>query len=83
MGNETWADAASGVEATGLPNDLHVQFDVDAFDAHSGMPGLHAVGRKVVAPERATVLPPDIFQRFENNAFWLNAQANIHAVRVV
>jgi sulfotransferase len=61
----------------------NVQFDVEAFDLHSGMPGLHAVGRKVVAPERATVLPPDIFQRFENNAFWLNAQANIHAVRVV
>ncbi|MBT2748706.1 MULTISPECIES: sulfotransferase [unclassified Lysobacter] len=61
----------------------NVQFDVSQFDAHTGMPGLHAVGRKVAAPERKTVLPPDIFRRFENEAFWLNRQANIRGVRVV
>jgi sulfotransferase len=37
----------------------------------------------VIASARTTVLPPDIFRRFENEAFWLNAQANIHGVRVV
>lgn len=60
-----------------------VQFDVREFDEHIGMPGLHAVGREVAASERATVLPPDIFRRFENEAFWLNARANIRGVRVV
>jgi sulfotransferase len=61
----------------------NVHFDAGEFDARTGMPGLHAVGRKVAAPERATVLPPDIFRRFENEAFWLNPRANIHGVRVV
>ena len=61
----------------------NVQFDVGEYDERAGMPGLHAVGRKVAAPDRSTVLPLDIFRRFENEAFWLNAQANIRGVRVV
>ncbi|WP_081944750.1 sulfotransferase family protein [Sphingopyxis sp. MWB1] len=61
----------------------NVHLDTEAFDAHTGMPGLHAVGRKVAAQERKTILPPDIFRRFENEAFWLNKQANIHGVPVV
>ncbi|GAB2492483.1 sulfotransferase [Pseudoxanthomonas sangjuensis] len=61
----------------------NVHFNVDEFDAHTGMPGLHAVGKKVAAAERKSVLPPDIFRRFENEAFWLNARANIRGVRVV
>lgn len=61
----------------------NVQFEADEFDARAGMPGLHTVGRKVVAQERATLLPPDVFRRFENDAFWLNTQANLRGVRVV
>lgn len=61
----------------------NVHFDTEEFDARTGMPGLHAVGNKVGARERGTVLPPDIFHRFENDAFWLNKQANIRGVRVV
>jgi sulfotransferase len=61
----------------------NVHFDAGEFDERTGMPGLHAVGRKVIAPERTTVLPPDIFRRFENDAFWLNVRANIHGVPVV
>lgn len=60
-----------------------VHLDTEAFDAHTGMPGLHMVGDKVAMHERRTILPPDIFRRFENDAFWLNTQANIHGVRVV
>ncbi|WP_233842664.1 sulfotransferase [Dyella sp. 2HG41-7] len=60
-----------------------VQFDADEFDARAGTPGLHAIGKKIVAQERTTVLPPDVFRRFENDAFWLNAQANPQSVRVV
>ncbi|HUB90466.1 MAG TPA: sulfotransferase [Dyella sp.] len=61
----------------------NVHFDADAFDARAGTPGLHTVGRKVVARTRSTLLPPDVFRRFENDAFWLNAQANPRGVRVV
>lgn len=61
----------------------NVHFDADEFDARAGTPGLHAIRKKVGAQERTTVLPPDIFRRFENDAFWSNAQANIRSVRVV
>lgn len=61
----------------------NVSFDADEFDKRAGTPGLHAVGKKVAAQERATVLPPDVFRRFENDAFWQNAQANVRGVRVV
>ncbi len=67
-----------------FPHDFNnVHFDVSEFDERTGMPGLHTVGRKVTAPERTTVLPPDIFHRFENESFWLNTRANIRGVRVV
>jgi len=61
----------------------HVQFDASEFDERTGMPGLHAVGSKVAARERATVLPPDLFRRFENDAFWRHASSNLRGVRVV
>jgi sulfotransferase len=84
-------DPAKAMEAVydfvGMPRFKHdfdnVNFDASAYDERTGMPGLHSVGRKVIASARTTVLPPDIFRRFENEAFWLNAQANIHGVRVV
>jgi len=61
----------------------NVQFDASEFDERTGMPGLHAVGSKVIARERGTLLPPDIFRRFENDAFWRNASSNLRGVRVV
>jgi sulfotransferase len=67
-----------------FPHDFdNVQFDADAFDMRAGTPGLHAVRKKVDAQQRTTVLPPDVFRRFENDAFWLNAQANLRGVKVV
>jgi sulfotransferase len=61
----------------------NVVFDVDEFDARTGMPGLHTVRRKVEARDRATVLPPDLFHRFENDAFWRHPASNLRGVRVV
>ena len=61
----------------------NVHFDADAFDLRAGTPGLHVIRKKVAAQEHTTVLPPDIFRRFENDAFWLNAQTNIRGVTVV
>ena len=29
------------------------------------------------------MLPPELFQRFENDAFWMNPDLNIHGVRVI
>lgn len=61
----------------------HVEFDAEKFDDRAGTPGLHRVRPKVTAQPRATILPPDLFHRFENDAFWRNPQANPRRVRIV
>lgn len=61
----------------------NVIFDAEAFDARAGTPGLHKVHKKIALPERTTILPPDVFRRFENDAFWINPQTNVRNVRVV
>ena len=45
-------------------------YDMIEFDLRLGTPGLHDVGRKVEARERKTILPPDLFLRYQNDAFW-------------
>jgi sulfotransferase len=61
----------------------NVDFDVDEFDRLAGTPGLHAVRRKIEAVERVSVLPPDLFQRFENDTFWHDPHLNPRGVRVI
>jgi sulfotransferase len=40
------------------------------FDLRLGTPGLHDVGRSVEARERKPILPPDLFTRYQKDAFW-------------
>jgi hypothetical protein len=47
----------------------HIDFDVSEFDQRAGTPGLHTVRGSVKAEPRATLLPPDLFQRFVDDAF--------------
>jgi len=60
-----------------------VEFDADEFDTRLGTPGLHRVGRKVEAKSRTTILPLDIFRRYENDNFWNEPSLNLRGVRVV
>jgi sulfotransferase len=50
----------------------HIEPDYAAieFDARLGAYGLHEVGSAVRATSRRTILPPDLFARFEAGAFW-------------
>ena len=48
----------------------HVDYDVTEFDERAGTPGLHTVRGVVKAEARDTLLPPDLFNRFVNDAFW-------------
>jgi len=57
--------------------------DAVEFDARLGTPGLHAVGNRVHAEGRPTVLPPDLFRRYELDSFWRDASLNLRGVRVV
>ena len=61
----------------------NVSVDADDFDQRAGTPGMHVVRKKVEARERVSVLPPDVFRRFENDAFWRDPQLNPRGVRVV
>jgi sulfotransferase len=61
----------------------NVSYDADEFDTRAGTPGLHTVRRKIAVRERTSVLPPDVFRRFENDAFWRDPQLNLRGVRVV
>jgi sulfotransferase len=62
----------------------HVDYDAPDFDAQLATPGLHRVGRTVRFEERASILPPDLFARFDRMAFWTDpapSQANLVAPR--
>jgi sulfotransferase len=61
----------------------NVVYDADEFDMTIGAPGLHTVRRKVEFADRPTILPPDLFAKFENDAFWTNPDLNVHGVPVV
>jgi len=75
-------------EALGEPWFAHdfynVVFDEGTeFDARLGTPGLHQIAREVRATERPTILPPDIFHRFEGDNFWREPSLNTHGVLVI
>lgn len=61
----------------------NVEYSADEFDTRMGTPDLHTVRRKVEWVERRSVLPPDLFARFANDAFWLNPLAQGHKVKTV
>jgi sulfotransferase len=47
-----------------------VEYDAPEFDAQLGMDGLHRVRPQVKAQARETILPPDLFKRYAQLAFW-------------
>jgi sulfotransferase len=61
----------------------HVDYDVTGFDERAGTPGLHTVRDMVKAEPRETLLPPDLFNRFVNDAFWTDPQRIPAGLRVV
>jgi sulfotransferase len=61
----------------------NIDYDVTEFDQRAGTPGLHTVARTVRAEPRETVLPPDLFRRFADDAFWrdpLRIPVGLHIV---
>jgi sulfotransferase len=61
----------------------NVEYAADEFDLALGTPKLHTVRRKVSWIERRSVLPPELFNRFINDAFWTNPELNTRNVRVI
>ena len=48
----------------------HVSYDAPAFDEQLGLDGLHRVRPKVEVSSRKTILPPDVFEKYVQLAFW-------------
>lgn len=48
----------------------NVEFDAPEFDEALGIDGLHRVRPKVEYQVRKTILPPDLFKKFEGMDFW-------------
>jgi len=61
----------------------HLDYAADEFDARLGTPGLHKIAPQVRPIERKTILPPDLFARYENDSFWTNPALNLRGVKVV
>ncbi|HEV7776871.1 MAG TPA: sulfotransferase [Luteibacter sp.] len=61
----------------------NISYQADEFDSRAGTPGLHVVRKKIAVRERMSVLPPDVFRRFENDIFWLDPALNPRRVHVV
>lgn len=60
-----------------------IEYDDRGFDAKAGTPGLHAVRQKIEPGTRKTILPPDLFKRFENEAFWQDPRHLQEGVSVI
>ena len=53
------------------PHDFdNVDFSHDEFDYTLGVKGLHTVKRKVEFKSRRSLLPPDLFKKYSEMAFW-------------
>ena len=65
------------------PGHIEPCYDMIEFDLRLGTPGLHEVRSAVKARERPTVLPPDLFTRYEGLAFWQDPAHLPTTVRMV
>jgi sulfotransferase len=61
----------------------HIDYDVTGFDERAGTPGLHTVRPTVKGESRASLLPPDLFNRIVNDAFWRDPQNIPEGLQVV
>lgn len=52
------------------PDNVEPDYEAMMFDARLGTTGLHAVRSKVSHVQRNTVLPPDLFAKYQSAAFW-------------
>jgi sulfotransferase len=61
----------------------NVEYGADEFDLALGAPGLHTIRRKVDWIERQSVLPPELFRRFDGDMFWRQPDANLRRVPII
>lgn len=65
------------------PQHIEPCYDMVEFDMRIGTPGLHEVGSSVRAAARPTVLPPDLFARYQSDTFWEDSAQLPRSVRMI
>jgi sulfotransferase len=65
------------------PKHVESSYEMIEFDQRLGTPGLHDVRRRVEARQRPTLLPPDLFMRYQRDAFWEDLTLVPPTVKVV
>lgn len=58
----------------------NLEYDCPEFDANLGLKGLHRIRPKVAPVKRQTILPPDLFHKFEELSFWQNQRGSCASV---
>lgn len=61
----------------------NVSYSESEFDQHIGMPGLHDVAKEVTFTMRQPSIPPDLFNKYNNTAFWKSPDLNPRGVTVL
>ena len=61
----------------------NVIYDAPDYDSSIGMPGLHAVLRKVEFQNRKPCIPPDIFAKYDTTQFWTTPELNTRGVKIL
>lgn len=54
----------------------NVEYDAEEFDLQLGAPGLHRVRSQVKFTPRRSVIPPDLFEKFNQMSFWNDASGS-------
>lgn len=58
----------------------NVEYSHDEFDYTLGVKGLHTVAKKVEFKQRRSILPPDLFQKYSEMAFWRDTAGSAASV---
>jgi sulfotransferase len=67
-------------------NYQQLQYDAQEFDNNLGLAGLHRIRPQVSLQQRATLLPPDLFEQYANMCFWQDgrgSRANVIAAQAM
>ena len=63
------------------PHDFdNIAYSHDEFDYTLGVKGLHTVAKKVEFNQRRSILPPDLFQKYSEMAFWKDTAGSAASV---
>lgn len=57
-----------------------VDFAETDFDANMGVPDMHTVRKKISFEQRPTLLPPDIFEKYQKINFWTKPEGTAASV---